>query len=109
MLQEAQKRKIMEPFQFQSLRDVLKVEDGRMKEFVTKYCEVKVQTSRKKVTETMFMGSENLSRHIYQNSRVRRDLVGQDFFQESCDRKDSRGQDFVTHYYRPVLEPTRLL
>ena len=60
MLQEAQKRKRMDSFQFQSLRDVLKIEGDRMKEFVTKYCEVKVQTSRKKVTKAMYMESESV-------------------------------------------------
>ena len=72
----------MEQFKFQSLRDVLKIEGDRMKEFVTKYHKVKVQTFRKKVTETIYMGSESLSRQIYYNSRGRRDSVGQDFFQE---------------------------
>ena len=69
MLQEAQKRKGMEQFQFQSLRDVLKIEGDRMKKFVTKYHEVKVHISRKKGTEAMYMGSERLSRQIYHNSR----------------------------------------
>ena len=36
MLQKAQKQKGMEQFQFQSLRDVLKIEVDRMKELVAK-------------------------------------------------------------------------
>ena len=38
----------MEHFQYQTLRDVLKEEDDRMKEFRAKYREVRVQTSRDK-------------------------------------------------------------
>ena len=60
MLQKAHKRKGMEQFQYQALWDVLKVEGDRMKEFVTKYCEVKVETSRKKVRKTLYMESESL-------------------------------------------------
>ena len=47
MLMKVQKRKGMEHFQYQTLRDVLKVEGDRLKEFADKYREVKVQTSRK--------------------------------------------------------------
>ena len=50
---KTQKRKGMEQFQYQVLWDVLKVEIDRMKEFLTKYHEVKVETTRKKVTETL--------------------------------------------------------
>ena len=40
----------MEHFQYQTLRDVLKVEGDRMKEFVTKYREVKVKEESGKHT-----------------------------------------------------------
>ena len=50
MLQKAQKRRGMEQFQYRALGDVLKIEGDRMKEYVTKYQEVKVQTSSNKVT-----------------------------------------------------------
>ena len=49
MLQKAQKMKGIEQFQFQSLRDVLKIEGDGMKKFVTKYSDVKVKSSRNKV------------------------------------------------------------
>ena len=42
----------MEQSQYQTILDVLKVEGYRMKEFVTKYQEVEIQTSRKKVVNT---------------------------------------------------------
>ena len=48
MLKKVQKRRGIEDFQSQTLRDVLKMERDRMKEFVAKYREVKVQTSREK-------------------------------------------------------------
>ena len=45
MLKKVQKRKGIEQFQYQALRDVLKVEGDRLKEFEQKYIEVKVQAS----------------------------------------------------------------
>ena len=48
MLKKVQKRKGMEHFQYQALRDVLKEEGEKMKEFVTKYREVIVHVSRYK-------------------------------------------------------------
>ena len=51
-MNKIKKSKVMEHFQYQTLRDVLKVEGDRMKEFVTKYQEVKVQTPRQKVANT---------------------------------------------------------
>ena len=76
-----QRRKGMEHFQYQTLRDVLKVEGDRFKEFVEKYREVQVQTSRKKMVKTqyamgqgtgemnmMFMGTESQSRRRSQEA-----------------------------------------
>ena len=37
MIQKVQQRRGMEYFQYQTLRDVLKIERDRMKEFTTKY------------------------------------------------------------------------
>ena len=45
MLRKVQKRRGMKRFQYQTLRDDLKVEGDRMKEFEEKYRKVKVQTS----------------------------------------------------------------
>ena len=86
----------MEQLEYQALQDVLKTEGDRRKEFVTKYREIKVKTMRKRVTETLYMGSESFSRQRYRNARIRRDFAGRDFFQESHGRQDSRGRD----YYR---------
>ena len=44
----------MKHFQYQTLRDVLKVEEDRLKEFEEKYREVKVQTSREKAVNTHY-------------------------------------------------------
>ena len=76
MLKKVQKRRGMEHFQYQALRDVLKQEGERMKEFVAKYREVRVKVSRGKnisiqdssaqggedVNITMFMGTICLAR-----------------------------------------------
>ena len=94
-------------FQYQTLRYVLKKEGDRIKEFVTKYWEVKVQTSRKKVANTqystaqhnttyhntVFMGSESLSRRRSNDARNRRESATR--------RQDSKGQDYFKHYDRP--------
>ena len=49
ILKKDQKRRGMEHFQYQALRDVLKKEGNTMKEFVAKYREVRVQVSRQKM------------------------------------------------------------
>ena len=49
MLNKVQKRRGMEHFYHQTLRDVLKVEGDRMKEFVAKYWEVKVLLQERRV------------------------------------------------------------
>ena len=51
---DSEKRRGMEHFQYQTLRDFLKVEEDGMKEFVEKYREVKVQTSREKTINTHY-------------------------------------------------------
>ena len=75
----------MDHFQYQTLRDILKVESARLKEFADKYREVKVQTSRKKIVNTqyamaqgtgvmnrMFMGTKSPSRRRSQEAREAR-------------------------------------
>ena len=54
MLKKVQKRRGMEQFQYQTLRHVLKVEGDKMKKFVAKYWEVKVQTSREKSVHKIY-------------------------------------------------------
>ena len=44
----------MNVFQYHVLRDVLNVEEDRTREFVEKYKEVRVQTSRGKVNSAQF-------------------------------------------------------
>ena len=84
MLMKVQKRKEMEDFQYQTLRDVLMGEGDRLKEFADKYREVKVQTSRKMTVNaqyatakgtgemnTRFMGTESRSRRRSHEARAR--------------------------------------
>ena len=52
MLKKTQKRKCMNDFQYHALRDLLKVEGDRTKEFIEKYNEVRVRTSIEKVLNT---------------------------------------------------------
>ena len=77
-----------------------------MKEFVEKYKEVRVQTSREKVTSaqfsmaknggdplnTMFMGSESLSRRQSQEARNRRE--------SNTRRQDYQGRGYYRRYNR---------
>ena len=49
MLKKVQKRRGMELFQYQALRDVLKQDGDKMKNFIVKYREVRVQVSRDKI------------------------------------------------------------
>ena len=77
-----------------------------MKEFLEKYKEVRVQTSREKVTSaqfsmaknggdplnTMFMGSESLSRRQSQEARNRRE--------SNTRRQDSQGRGYYRRYNR---------
>ena len=106
MLNKVQKRKGMEQFQYQALRDVLKVEGDRLKEFEQKYIEVKVQTSRYKTISTqysteshtedthntMFMGTECLSRRRSQEARYRRE--------SNKRRQDSQDRSYYRRYDR---------
>ena len=104
MLKKAHKRGGMNDFQYQALRDVLKVEGDRMKEFFTIYKEVRDQTSRQKVVttpystgqstedshSTMFMDTECFSRRICQEVRYRRE--------SNTRRQDSQGRSYVRQY-----------
>ena len=74
-------------FSIPSIKKFLKKEGDRIKEFVTKYREVRVQVSRDKnisiqyssaqgeedVSNTMFMGTDSLSRKRSQEARTRRE------------------------------------
>ena len=101
---KVQKRKGLEHFQYQTIRDVLKVEGNRLKEFADKYREMKVQTSRKRIVNAlydtakgtgemnkMFMGTESQSRRRSQEAREARRF-------SNTRRYDSRGRDFVITY-----------
>ena len=75
-VEESLEERGMENFQYQALRDVLKVESKRLKEFLKKYREVKVKTYLQKIIKiqyrtaqnterehnTIFMGTESLSK-----------------------------------------------
>ena len=64
MLKKAQKRRVMNDFQYHALRDVLKTEGDRTKEFIEKYMKLRVQTSRAKVSDAQFSTSNKGSLDI---------------------------------------------
>ena len=88
MLKKAQKRIGMNDFQYHVLRDVLNIEGDRIKDFIEKYKEVRVQISRGKIANaqystsnngesplnTMFMGKDSLSRRG-QEARDKRESI----------------------------------
>ena len=68
MLQMTRKRKSVEMFQYQAMRDVVKAGgDTVMKNFGDKFRELKVEGSRKKTVETPFMGTESGARRNFQD------------------------------------------
>ena len=76
MLQKTKRRKNIEVFQYQALRDIVKVGgDDVVKSFGARFRELKIEGSQKKLIETLFMGKE---------SRVRRNFQ---------DRQESQGQE----------------
>ena len=78
MLGRVKKRKRMEGFEYQELRNVIK-EGGVdvIQNFEKKYRELKIEGSRKRIAETqyveeketLYMGSESEARRRYQNNR----------------------------------------
>ena len=69
MLGKVKKRKRMEAFQYQALREVVKEGgDNVMKNFGAKYKEIKIEGSRKRVAETLYMGMESDARKRFQGS-----------------------------------------
>ena len=92
MMIEVRKRKGMEKFELQELRNVVKQGGhGVMTEFKKKYKELKVEPNREKVNEAYYMGHESLSRQRYHEQRRRRESQGRDWQRI---RRDSQGRDF---------------
>ena len=109
MLKKVQKRRGMELFQYQALRDVLKQDGDKMKNFVAKFTEVKDQVSRDKnisiqytsqgeddVNNIMFISTNSLARKRCQEARNRRE--------SNTRRQDSRGYDYLNQYDRSILQ-----
>merc|ERR1711895_164826 len=73
MMVQTRKRKGIESFQLQGLRDVVKKGGEEvMKEFREKYRELKIESNRGKVTESYYMGHESVSRQrFHSQQRVR--------------------------------------
>ena len=83
MMVETKKRKGIENYQLQELRNVVKKNgDNVMKDFRDKYRELKIESNRGKPAETFYMGKQSLSRQRYHNQRTRRDSQGRDYYQE---------------------------
>ena len=67
MLQMTKKRKSVEIFQYQALRDIVKVGgDDVVKNFGAKFRELKIEGSWKKLVETLFMETESGARRNFQ-------------------------------------------
>ena len=110
-LKKLQRRKGMQHFQYQTLRDVLKEEDDRMKEFRDKYREVRVQTSRDKNVSIQYssaQGEEGVSSSIYTGtnsfSSRRRSQDARNKRESNTRRQDSRGRDYFRRYKRSILQ-----
>ena len=98
MLKKSQKRKGMCDFQNYSFRDVLKVEGDTTKEFIEKYKDVRLRTSRGKVVNIqysmsmMYVVKECLSRRRSQEQRERRE--------SRTRRHDSQGRVYERRFDR---------
>ena len=101
MMVQTKKRKGIENYQLQELRNVVKKNgDNVMKDFRDKYRELKIESNRGKTADTFYMGKQSLSRQRYHNQRTRRDSQGRDYYQERRGRSDSRGRQYYRRYYR---------
>ena len=91
MLKVVKKRKKVETFEHQILRDVIKREEGDVMaaNFEEKYKELKIEGKREKTIEAHYMGSESLSRQRYQNSQ-RSQSRGRSWNRQDNDRGRSR-------------------
>ena len=70
MLQITRKRMSVEVFQYQALRDVVKGGgDTVVKNFGDKFRELKLEGSRKKTVETLFMGTESGARRNFHEDK----------------------------------------
>ena len=110
-LKKLQRRKGMQHFQYQTLRDVLKEEDDRMKEFRAKYREVRVQTSRDKNVSIQYssaQGEEGVSSSIYTGtnsfSSRRRSQDDRNKRESNTRGQDSRGRNYFRTYERSILQ-----
>ena len=66
MMMQAKKRKGIESFQLQGLREVVKKGGEEvMKEFREKYKELKIESNRGKVTDSYYMRNQSLSRQRF--------------------------------------------
>ena len=101
MMIETKKRKGIESFQLQELRNIVKTGGEEvMNEFRDKYRELKIESNREKTTDSYYMGNRSLSRQRFHNERTRRDSQGRDYYQERNGRNDSRGRQYHRRYYR---------
>ena len=79
MMMQTEKRKGMEKFELQDLRNIVK-QGGQevMPDLRKKFREMKVESNRGKVTDSYYMGHESIPRQRYQEQR-RRESQGRDW------------------------------
>ena len=95
MMIETKKRKGIESFQLQELRNVVKAGGEEvMSEFRDKYRELKIESNRGKAREAYYMGNQSLSRQRYHSQRNRADSQGRDYYHIQRTRTDSKGRDY---------------
>merc|ERR1712082_559191 len=79
MMYGAKQRKGIENYQLLELRKVVKADSAEVqKDFVKKYRELKIESSRGKqapCADTYLMGKQSLSRQRYNDQRTRRDSI----------------------------------
>ena len=101
MMIETKKRKGIENYQLQELRNVVKAGgEDVMKDFREKYRALKVESNRGKATDMYYMGKQSLSRQRFHSQRTRRDSQGRYHYQERKGRSNSRGRQYHRRYYR---------
>ena len=120
MMVETKRRKGMETFELQEMRNVVK-EGGVevMNNLKNKFRELKIEGNREQEVNVYYMGKESVSRLRYHEQRrrgelqdrdwqgMRRNLQGREYYQDRRGRDDSRGRPFFRRYDREELKNPR--
>ena len=98
MMIETKKRKGIESFQLQELRNVVKAGGEEvMSEFRNEYWELKIESNRGKTTEAYYMGNQSLARTRYNNQRNRTSSQGRDYHSNQRNRTGSQGREYYNN------------